>query len=254
MNHRSQHDTTATVCAPCPRRRPLLAAALALLVAAAVAPPARASSEAVAIPPYRSDSASAPASTSPLLTDKAVLAGGCFWGVQGVFQHVKGVTNAVSGYAGGDRKSATYDLVASGLTAHAEAVEVTFDPRQVSYAQLLQIYFSVAHDPTQLDRQGPDTGPQYRSALFPRTDEQARIAREYIAQLDQARAWRRPIVTRIETGHAFHPAEAYHQDFMIRNPRHPYIVVNDLPKVADLKRLFPDRFRTEPVLVAGRKP
>lgn len=207
--------------------------------------PASASSEAHVLPPYSGNDAPGTAST-----EVAVFAGGCFWGVQGVFQHVKGVSNAVSGYAGGDKLTASYKLIGSGLTGHAESVEVSYDPRQISYAKLLQIYFSVAHDPTQLNRQGPDTGTQYRSAIFPANEAQARIAKAYIAQLDAAKVLRQPIVTRIEMGKTFYPAEAYHQDFMTQNPRHPYIVVNDLPKVDDLKRLFADLYRAEPVLVA----
>jgi len=183
----------------------------------------------------------------------AVLAGGCFWGVQGVFQHVKGVTSAVSGYAGGDKKTAQYEIVSSGTTGHAESVQVTYDPRQISYGRLLQIFFSVAHDPTQLDRQGPDTGPQYRSALFPTSAEQAGIAKAYIAQLDQAHVFDRPLVTRVEPGRTFYPAEEYHQDFLAQNPTHPYIRINDLPKIDELKRLFPDAYRSQAVLVgAGR--
>jgi peptide-methionine (S)-S-oxide reductase len=182
----------------------------------------------------------------------AVLAGGCFWGVQGVFQHTKGVTNAVSGYAGGDKNTAHYEVVGSGATGHAESVQITYDPRQISYGRLLQIFFSVAHDPTQLNRQGPDFGPQYRSAIFPADDEQAAVARAYIAQLDQARTFKKRIVTRIEPGHAFYPAEAYHQDFLTRHPAYPYIVINDLPKIDDLKRLFPEIYRATPVLVSSR--
>jgi peptide-methionine (S)-S-oxide reductase len=181
----------------------------------------------------------------------AVLAGGCFWGVQGVFQHVKGVTNAVSGYAGGDKRAANYEIVSGGTTGHAESVQVTFDPRVISYGRLLQIFFSVVHDPTELNRQGPDFGTQYRSAIFPTNTEQADVAKAYIAQLDQARAFKKAIVTRIEPGRAFYPAESYHQDFLTRNPRYPYIVVNDLPKIDDLKQLFPDLYRAAPVLVAG---
>jgi peptide-methionine (S)-S-oxide reductase len=181
-----------------------------------------------------------------------VLAGGCFWGVQGVFQHVKGVTSAISGYAGDDQRSAQYELVSRGTTRHAESVEVTFDPRQVSYGRLLQIFFSVVHDPTELNRQGPDTGPQYRSAIFPTNAEQAGVAKAYIAQLDQARAFKKAIVTRIEPDRAFYPAESYHQDFLTRNPTFPYIVINDLPKIDDLKRVFPDVYRAAPVLVAGK--
>jgi peptide-methionine (S)-S-oxide reductase len=183
-------------------------------------------------------------------SDVAVLAGGCFWGVQGVFQHVTGVTNAVSGYAGGDKATALYDRVSTGATGHAESVRITFDPRKISYGRILQIYFSVAHDPTQLNQQGPDTGSQYRSAIFPTTAEQAATAKAYIAQLDQAHVFDAAIVTRIEPDRAFYPAEGYHQDFLTRNPTYPYIVYNDLPKIVDLKRLFPDLYRAEPVLVA----
>nr|WP_244641974.1 peptide-methionine (S)-S-oxide reductase MsrA [Chelatococcus reniformis] len=182
----------------------------------------------------------------------AILAGGCFWGVQGVFQHVDGVTSAVSGYAGGDKASARYEMVGRGSTGHAEAVKVTFDPRRISYARILQIYFSVAHDPTELNRQGPDVGTQYRSAVFPANAEQARVASAYIVQLNQSRAWGAALATKVEPGRAFYPAEAYHQDFLTRNPSHPYIVVNDLPKVEALKRLFPGDYRAKPVLVSAR--
>jgi peptide-methionine (S)-S-oxide reductase len=181
----------------------------------------------------------------------SVLAGGCFWGVQGVFQHVKGVTGAVSGYTGGDKKTAEYETVSNGRTGHAESVQVTFDPRQISYGRLLQIFFSVVHDPTELNRQGPDTGTQYRSAIFPANAEQADVAKAYIAQLDQAHAFKKAIVTRIEPDRTFYPAENYHQDFLTRNPTYPYIAINDLPKIEDLKRLFPDLYRAAPVLVAG---
>jgi len=198
------------------------------------------------VPPPAVD-ASAAAPTSEV----AVLAGGCFWGVQGVFQHVKGVTNAVSGYAGGEQKTAKYETVGTGRTGHAESVRIIFDPRQISYGRILQIYFSVAHDPTQLNRQGPDTGPQYRSAIFPTNAEQERVAKAYIAQLNQARTFPAAIVTKIEPNREFFPAEDYHQDFMTRYPSHPYIVRNDLPKVDDLKRLFSEAYRTKPVLVAG---
>jgi peptide-methionine (S)-S-oxide reductase len=181
----------------------------------------------------------------------AVLAAGCFWGVQGVYQHTQGVTSAVSGYAGGEKRTAAYDLVGTGTTGHAESVQVTFDARQISYGQLLRIFFSVAHDPTQLNRQGPDAGPQYRSAIFPVNDEQARIAKAYIDQLDGAGVFPSPIVTTIERNRTFYPAETYHQDYMTRHPRDPYIMINDLPKVADLKRLFPEQYRSTPVLVRG---
>jgi peptide-methionine (S)-S-oxide reductase len=180
-----------------------------------------------------------------------VLAGGCFWGVQGVFQHTKGVTSAISGYAGGDKRAAHYELVSGGATGHAEAVQVTYDPRQISYGRLLQIFFSVVHDPTQLNRQGPDTGPQYRSAIFPTNVEQAQVAKAYIAQLDQARAFNKAIVTRIEPERTFYPAEDYHQDYLTHNPRNPYIAINDLPKIEDLKRIMPDVYRAAPVLVGG---
>jgi peptide-methionine (S)-S-oxide reductase len=181
-----------------------------------------------------------------------VLAGGCFWGVQAVFQHVTGVSNAVSGYAGGAQNTATYEQTNDGTTGHAESVQITFDPRQVSYGQLLQVFFSVAHDPTQLNRQGPDVGTQYRSTIFPASAEQAAVAKAYIAQLNRTRAFKKPIVTTIEMDRTFYTAEKYHQDFLVRNPRHPYIVYNDLPKIENLKRLFPDMFRATPVLVSRR--
>ncbi len=182
----------------------------------------------------------------------AVFAAGCFWGVQGVYQHVKGVTSAVSGYAGGDKNTAHYEVIGSGITGHAESVQITYDPRQVSYGRLLQIFFSVAHDPTQLNRQGPDFGTQYRSAIFPTTAEEASVAKAYIAQLDQARAFKKGIVTKIEPGRPFYPAEAYHQDFLTLHPTYPYIVINDLPKIEDLKRRFPEVYRASPVLVSSR--
>ena len=172
----------------------------------------------------------------------AVLAGGCFWGMEGVFEHLKGVKSVTSGYAGGDQASANYDAVSTERTRHAEAVRIQFDPSQISYGTLLRVYFSVAHDPTQLNRQGPDSGPSYRSAIFPIGAEQERVARAYLAQLSAARAYPRPIVTRIEHG-AFYPAEAYHQNFMRRNPDHPYIRINDAPKLTALKAAFPALWR-----------
>jgi peptide-methionine (S)-S-oxide reductase len=184
-------------------------------------------------------------------SEVAVLAGGCFWGVQGVFQHVDGVISAVSGYAGGEQKTAHYEMVGSGRTGHAESVRISFDPRKISYGRILQIYFSVAHDPTQLNRQGPDVGTQYRSAIFPANPEQARIAKSYIAQLNQAHVFNAAIVTKIEPDREFYAAEDYHQDFLTRHPGHPYIVYNDLPKIEDLKRLFPTAYRADPVLVAA---
>src|SRR6187549_393570 len=202
----------------------------ALLALALTAAPFAAQAEpAVIIPP---PAAEAPAQGTGLET--AVLAGGCFWGVQAVYQHTKGVTNAVSGYAGGEQRTAHYEMVGTGRTGHAEAVEVTFDPRVVSYGQLLQIFFSVAHDPTELNRQGPDDGPQYRSTIFPTSAEQARVAKAYIQQLNDARVFAAPVVTTVEEGRDFYRAEPYHQDFLERHPTYPYIVVNDLPKVADL--------------------
>jgi peptide-methionine (S)-S-oxide reductase len=185
-------------------------------------------------------------------SETAVLAGGCFWGVQGVFQHVSGVTSAVSGYAGGEKNTAHYEMVGSGRTGHAESVRVTFDPRKISFGRVLQIYFSAAHDPTQLNRQGPDVGPQYRSAIFPVNAEQARVAKAYVAQLNQARVYDAAIVTKIEPGREFYAAEDYHQDYMTLHPTQPYIVYNDLPKIDDLKKMFPDLYRADPVLVTAR--
>jgi peptide-methionine (S)-S-oxide reductase len=169
------------------------------------------------------------------LTEMAVLAGGCFWGMEAVFEHVKGVRNVVSGYAGGTAQDASYDKVSSERTGHAEAIRISYDPRQVSYAQLLRIYFSVAHDPTQVNRQGPDVGPSYRSAIFPQTPAQKRLAASFITQLRSAG---KPIATKIESGR-FYLAEAHHQDFVRRNPLHPYVVVHDRPKLAKLKRAYP---------------
>jgi peptide-methionine (S)-S-oxide reductase len=182
-------------------------------------------------------------------SETAVFAGGCFWGVQGVFQHVKGVQKAVSGYAGGAANTAEYERVSEGDTGHAESVQVTFDPTQVSYGSLLQIYFSVAHNPTELNRQGPDSGTQYRSALFPVNADQQKVAQAYIAQLDAAHAYSKPIVTKLESYTGFYPAEDYHQDFLTEHPSYPYIVINDMPKVANLKQVFAQRYQEKPVLV-----
>ncbi len=182
----------------------------------------------------------------------AVLAGGCFWGVQGVFQHVEGVVSAVSGYTGGAAATAHYEMTSEGDTGHAESVRIAFDPAKISYGKILQIYFSVAHDPTEFNRQGPDEGTQYRSAVFPTSEGQARVAKDYIAQLNAAHAFPSPIVTSIEPGKTFYPAEGYHQDFLARNPTYPYIVFNDLPKVEALKRLFPEAYRASPVLVGAK--
>jgi peptide-methionine (S)-S-oxide reductase len=189
------------------------------------------------------------ASTETGTSAKAVFAGGCFWGVQGVFQRVKGVTMAVSGYSGGSAETATYELSSTGTTGHAEAVEITYDPSVISYGELLQIYFSVAHNPTQLNYQGPDRGTQYRSTIFVANEDQAETAKSYIEQLDATGLFEGPIVTTIEPLKAFYPAEQYHQDFLTLNPTWPYIVVHDLPKIEALKTIFPDDFRSEPVLV-----
>jgi len=172
-------------------------------------------------------------------TETAVFAGGCFWGVEAVFEHVKGVSKVVSGYAGGSADTASYEQVSSGSTGHAESVRISYDPSRISYGQLLKVFFSVAHDPTELDRQGPDTGTQYRSAVFFANDEQKRVTEAYIAQLQAARAFPRPIVTQVTPLKAFYQAEAYHQDYLVRNPNQPYIVINDLPKIANLQRQFP---------------
>ena len=181
-------------------------------------------------------------SAAPAHAETAVLAGGCFWGMETVFEHVKGVTDVVSGFAGGSASDATYDAVSSERTGHAEAVKIIYDPKQISYGQLLQIFFTVAHDPTQVNRQGPDTGPSYRSAIFPQNAGQARAARAFIASLTSAHAYKKPIATRIESG-GFYPAEAYHQDFARKHPLYPYIVVNDRPKVAALKSRYPSLFK-----------
>jgi peptide-methionine (S)-S-oxide reductase len=179
------------------------------------------------------------------------LAGGCFWGVQGVFQHVDGVISAVSGYAGGSRDTAQYEATSSGTTGHAESVQITFDPHRITYGRILQIYFSVAHDPTELNRQGPDVGTQYRSAVFPQNPEQSRIAAAYISQLNAAKLFPAAIITSIEPGKEFYPAEAYHQDYLTLHPYQPYIAINDLPKIQALKDLFSDSYRETPVLVAS---
>ena len=249
MATRPRHRPTATS-SPLPSRRGLLmAGGAAALVGPWLWQAGDASSAtgepAVRIPPPAQD-VSLAAGSGP---QKAIFAGGCFWGVQGVYQHVKGVQRAVSGYSGGTAPTASYEQVSGGRTGHAESVEVTYDPAQVSYGALLQIFFSVVHDPTQLDRQGPDVGTQYRSAVFATTPEQLRAAQAYVAQLDAAKVFRLAIVTRLEATPSFFPAEAYHQDFMAENPRHPYIAFHDQPKLAQLKRLFPERYRDEPVRV-----
>jgi peptide-methionine (S)-S-oxide reductase len=175
-------------------------------------------------------------------TETAVLAGGCFWGMESVFEHVRGVKDVVSGYAGGGANDANYDAVSSESTGHAEAVKIIYDPSQVSYAQLLQIYFTAAHDPTQVNRQGPDVGPSYRSAIFPQSPQQAAFAKAFIARLNGSHLFKAPIATKIERG-GFYPAEAYHQDFARRHPFFPYIVVNDRPKVDALHKKFPALYK-----------
>ena len=223
-------------------------ALLALPLAASLTLMSAHSEPAVKIDPPKVDAAAADG------LQTAVIAGGCFWGIQAVYQHTRGVTNAVSGYAGGDKADADYRNVSGGMTKHAEAVKITFDPKVISYGKILQIFFSVAHNPTELDRQGPDHGPQYRSEIFPQNDEQATIAKAYIAQLDAAKAFKDRIVTKTGTMKAaFYPAEAYHQDYAVNHPNQPYIVYNDAPKVENLKKMFADVFRDKPVLVADKE-
>ena len=228
------------------RKIALLAGVFVLTVAAFSFGTSHAAERAVKIPPPVVGMSTADAKAE---RETVVFAGGCFWGVQGVFQHTKGVIDAVSGYAGGKKDTASYEVVSTGRTGHAESVQVTFDPRQVSYGQLLQIYFSVIHDPTELNRQGPDSGTQYRSALFPMDDGQQKVAQAYIAQLDAAKVFKKPIVTRLEPFKGFYAAEAHHQNFLTLNPDYPYIAINDLPKVADLQRVFPAQYVAKPVLV-----
>jgi peptide-methionine (S)-S-oxide reductase len=228
------------------------ALALALLLSVSfLAPVAHAAEPAVVIPPPAVD-ATAPAGGA---LQTVVVAGGCFWGIQAVYEHTKGVTQAVSGYAGGAKDTAHYEIVSTGRTGHAESVSVTFDPSQISYGKILQIYFSVAHNPTELNYQGPDEGTQYRSAIFYANDEQKRLAAAYIAQLQQTRVFNAPIVTGLEPLSGFYPAEDYHQDYAILHPSQLYIAFNDLPKVDNLKRLFADYYRDMPVtVIASNKP
>jgi peptide-methionine (S)-S-oxide reductase len=237
-------------------RRALLRAALAgaLLVApvlAIIGGRARAEEPAVVIPPPTLD-LNAPAGGG---TQTIVLAGGCFWGVQAVYEYTKGVTGAVAGYSGGSKESAHYEMVGTERTGHAESVQVTYDPQQISLGKILQIYFSVAHNPTELNFQGPDHGPSYRSAIFYSNDEQKRVVQAYIDQLNQAHVFGKPIVTKLEAFAAFYPAEDYHQDFLVLHPTYPYIVYNDLPKVENLKRLFAEQYREAPLTVmASNRP
>jgi peptide-methionine (S)-S-oxide reductase len=183
----------------------------------------------------------------------AVLAGGCFWGLQGMFEHVKGVTKVVAGYSGGDKSTAHYEMVGTETTGHAESVEITFDSKQISYGQLLRLFFSVAHDPTELNRQGPDSGPSYRSEIFFASPSQERVARAYVEQLSKAKVFASPIVTKIEPLKGFYAAEDYHQDYLIHNPHQPYIVFNDLPKIDALKRVYPELYRPTPVALTAMK-
>jgi peptide-methionine (S)-S-oxide reductase len=239
---------TSSVPQSAPRRTVLFAGLVVALATAAFAPRlTRASESAVKIAPPAVD-----ATTNATGTQTAVFAGGCFWGVQGVFQRVNGVIQAVSGYSGGAEKTAVYELVGSGLTGHAESVKITYDPKKVSYGTLLQIYFSVAHDPTQLNRQDPDSGPQYRSAVFYADAAQKETTEKYIAQLDAAKAYPKKIVTQVVPLTAFYPAEAYHQDYLTLHPESGYIARFDLPKIANLKAMFPQQYRAEPALVMAR--
>ena len=229
-------------------RLSLCAAAIgALAITALAVAPSRAAEDAVIIPPPAADVRASDG------VQTAVLAGGCFWGVQGVFQHTAGVVNAVSGYAGGSKATADYQMVSTGSTGHAESVQIKYDPNKISYGKILQIFFSVAHDPTQLNRQGPDSGTQYRSAIFATSDEQKKVADAYIAQLDAAKVYRKPIVTKVGPLEGFYPAEAYHQDYLTLHPNQPYIAYNDIPKVENLKKIFADNYIEKPTLVSGAK-
>jgi len=226
----------------------LCAAAIgALAITAFMAAPTRAAEDAVVIPAPAMD---AQASDG---TQTVVVAGGCFWGVQGVFQHTAGVVSAVSGYAGGSKATADYNMVSTGTTGHAESVQITYDPKKISYGKILQIFFSVAHDPTQLNRQGPDSGTQYRSAIFTTSNEQKKVADAYIAQLDAAKVYKRPIVTKVGPLEGFYQAEAYHQDYLTLHPTQPYIAYNDIPKIENLKKIFAENYVEQPTLVKSAK-
>jgi peptide-methionine (S)-S-oxide reductase len=209
--------------------------------------PSRAAEDAVVIPPPAMDAQ--PSSG----VQTTVLSGGCFWGVQGVFQHTAGVISAVSGYAGGNKATADYNTVSTGTTGHAESVQIKYDPRKISYGKILQIFFSVAHDPTQLNRQGPDSGTQYRSAIFTTSDEQKKVADAYIVQLNTAKVYNKPIVTKVGPLEGFYPAEAYHQDYLTLHPNQPYIAYNDIPKVENLKKIFAQNYIEKPTLVGSAK-
>jgi peptide-methionine (S)-S-oxide reductase len=229
-------------------RLTLCAAAIgALAISAFFVAPSLAAEDAVVIPAPAMDVQGSDG------VQTAVISGGCFWGVQGVFQHTAGVVNAVSGYAGGSKATADYERVSTGSTGHAESVQITYDPRKISYGKLLQIFFSVAHDPTQLNRQGPDSGTQYRSAIFTTSDEQKKVADAYIAQLNAAKVYKKPIVTKVSALEGFYPAEAYHQDYLTLHPNQPYIAYNDIPKVENLKKIFADNYIEKPTLVSSAK-
>src|SRR6202790_4048168 len=228
-------------------RLSLCAAIGALAMTAFAVAPLRASEDAVIIPAPAMDTQASDG------VQTAVLAGGCFWGVQGVFQHTAGVVSAVSGYAGGSKMTADYNLVSTGTTGHAESVQIKYDPKKISYGKILQIFFSVVHDPTQLNRQGPDSGTQYRSAIFTTSDEQKKVADAYIAQLSAAKVYRKPIVTKVGPLEGFYPAEAYLQDYLTLNPTQPYIAYNDIPKVENLKKLFAANYVEQPTLVTRVK-
>jgi len=225
-------------------RLSLCAAAIgALAIAALAVAPSRAAEDAVVIPPPAADVPPADG------LQTAVVAGGCFWGVQGVFQHTAGVASATSGYAGGSKMTATYEQVSTGSTGHAESVQIKYDPKKISYGKILQIFFSVVHDPTQLNRQGPDSGTQYRSAIFTTSEDQKKVADAYIAQLNAAKVYSKPIVTKVGALDGFFPAEAYHQDYLTLHPNQPYIAYNDLPKVENLKKIFAENYIEKPTLV-----
>ena len=222
-----------------PKPRHLAAVAVLIAIQACLGTVANAET-AVLVPAARVDSKKGPGDLQT-----AVLAGGCFWGVEGVFEHVRGVRKVLSGYAGGEKSTAEYHTVGSGRTGHAESVKITFNPQEISYGEILRIFFSVAHDPTQLNRQGPDTGTQYRSAIFYTDDAQRDIAKAYIGQLNGSGVFQRAIVTRVDPLEGFYPAESYHQDFIARNPKYPYVVINDLPKIRNLEQEFPDLYRED---------
>jgi peptide-methionine (S)-S-oxide reductase len=229
-------------------RRSLSAAAIGVLaISTLLVAPSLAAEDVVIIPAPAVDTQASDG------VQTAVIAGGCFWGVQGVFQHTGGVVSAVSGYAGGNKSTADYTMVSTGTTGHAESVQIKYDPKQISYGKILQIFFSVAHDPTQLNRQGPDSGTQYRSAIFTTSDEQKKVADAYIAQLNAAKVYKKPIVTKVGPLEGFYPAESYHQDYLTLHPNQPYIAYNDIPKVENLKKVFAQNYIEQPTLVSSAK-